>query len=272
MKKLFHLLFLIALFNSSIHAQDWTSFGVRSNSLGNASVTLSDSWSYFNNPATTSLIQKKQVAFNYENKYLLKEFQKQSISLTIPLKKGVFSFGSYFQGNQNLRSYRSGLGYSLKLIDKLQIGTQLNIQGIQLPSYYGNKTTVTAEIGILSNLTSKWTFGCAIFNLTNSKISLTGYERIPSRIRIGTSYTFSKEIMTLIEFEKTNLTPIRFKTGIEYSLRSIFFTRLGISTTPLEINFGFGIKWKQFLFDLGSNYHSILGYSPSISMNYQLSK
>ena len=54
---------------------------------------------------------------SYENRFLLKELQSQGLTAVIPLKSGVLSVGAQSFGYTEFRTYRSGLGYSLKLSD-----------------------------------------------------------------------------------------------------------------------------------------------------------
>ena len=106
--------------------------GSRSNSLANASVCLEDVYAYHNNPANLSFIKNVSVGLSYENRFLLKELQNQSLAIAIPLKYGVLSIGGNTFGHQNFRTFKSGLGYAMLLTKDLSMGIQMNHQMIRL--------------------------------------------------------------------------------------------------------------------------------------------
>ena len=82
------------LFYSSAYSQGWLPMGSRSQSIANASVAISDLWSYHHNPAASSKVKNFGVGLSYENRFLLKELQSQGLTIVVPLKKGVVSAGS----------------------------------------------------------------------------------------------------------------------------------------------------------------------------------
>ncbi|MBI1836681.1 MAG: hypothetical protein HYR91_05395 [Flavobacteriia bacterium] len=251
-----------------IYSQSISNFGSRSNALGNASVTLDDVWSFYNNPGSIAKIKSTTFGLAYQNKYNLKETQYQAFVLAIRLKKNVFSGGGIYYGNDAFKYYKIGFGYGLKLTDKLYAGVQLNTIGIRLPSYYGSTSKLTAEIGLLAELTEKILLGCSIYNITNSKLANYQNERLSTVMKIGLSYSISTHINYLIEIEKDIYNPIRIKSGIEYQIKNKFFLRTGVTSKPISINFGFGYKLKQFQMDLGSSFQQRIGWSTNFSLNY----
>jgi hypothetical protein len=249
--------------------QDCLPLGSRSNSLGNASVTFSDVWSYHHNPGATATIRNRQFGICYQNRFLLKELQSQGVTFIQPLPKGVFSVGAQLFGFNQYRSYRVGAGYSLKLSELLFAGVQLNYQGIKLNEYYGSKNTLTAELGILTKISEHWKIGFSAFNLGRAKLTVDGSNRLTTTLRLGTSYSFSKQVLIACEIAKNDRYPLRFKSGIEYNpLKSLYF-RGGVASNPIELSFGFGYKSGCMQLDLGSSYHQLLGWSPNIALTFQ---
>ncbi|NRA13435.1 MAG: hypothetical protein HRT57_15930 [Crocinitomicaceae bacterium] len=259
---------LIGLFQFS-YAQGWVPSGGKSMSMANASVCNNDVWGFHNNPGALADVEKITVGLSYENRFLLKELQSQGIAVAVPLKMGVLSFGGHMYGYNQFRSYKAGLGYSMKLADKFYAGVQLNYQGLRLSQNYGGVNSMTAEVGVYGKITDQWKVGIAVFNLGRSKLSDYQDDRFSTIMRIGSSYTFSKKVMFSGEFEKDLDNPIRLRTGMEYQLINNFFVRGGFATAPVELTFGFGYKFKQIQLNFGSAYHQILGWSPHFSLVYQ---
>ena len=265
-------IFLMTIFIFSLQfsfCQGWLPMGSRSHALGNASVAIDDIWAYHHNPANLVSVKKLGFGLSYENRFLLKELQSQGLVVALPLKAGVISFGLQSFGFKNFRTNRLGLGYSMKLADFLSCGVQLNYHQVRLTDAYGRKDALTAELGLRADITDNWKVAFSIFNLTRTKISEFGEDRLTTLMRLGTQYTFSEKVMLVAELEKNIEFPVRFKTGIEYSPIRKLFLRGGFATQPIELSAGLGYRFKeQFQLDLGSAYHQILGWSPNFSFTY----
>lgn len=265
-------IFLVTIFIFSLQfsfGQGWLPMGSRSHALGNASVAIDDIWAYHHNPANLVSVKKLGFGLSYENRFLLKELQSQGFVVALPLKAGVISFGLQSFGFKNFRTNRLGLGYSMKLAEFLSCGIQLNYHQVRLTDAYGRKDALTAELGLRANITDNWKVAFSVFNLTRTKISEFGEDRLSTLMRLGTQYTFSEKVMLVAELEKNIEFPVRFKTGIEYSPIRKLFLRGGFATQPIELSAGLGYRFKeQFQLDLGSAYHQILGWSPNFSFTY----
>lgn len=267
-------IFLMTIFIFSLQfsfCQGWLPMGSRSHALGNASAAIDDIWAYHHNPANLVSVKKLGFGLSYENRFLLKELQSQGFVVALPLKAGVISFGLQSFGFKNFRTNRLGLGYSMKLAEFLSCGVQLNYHQVRLTDAYGRKDALTAELGLKANITDNWKVAFSVFNLTRTKISEFGEDRLTTLMRFGTQYTFSEKVMFVAELEKNIEFPVRFKTGLEYSPIKKLFLRGGFATQPIEISAGLGYRFKeQFQLDIGSAYHQILGWSPNFSFTYQM--
>lgn len=261
-------LFFLLVFSPLITwGQGYTPFGARLASMGNSGVAVEDVWSYHHNPAALTGIKNFSAGLAYENRFLLRELQSQAMTVVLPIKTGVISFGAQMYGYELFRSQKAGIGYSLKLSEKFSAGVQLNYQGIRLTENYGSKHTVTAEAGIMGSITEDWKVGMSIFNLGRAKLAEFADDRFSTVMRLGTSYSLSKVLFTG-EIEKDLDHPLRIKAGFEYEPIDRFYFRFGAGTKPVDISFGFGYKWKFLQLDLGSSYHQQLGWSPHFSLNY----
>ena len=252
-----------------VFGQGVTTNSSRSMSMANASTTFNDVWAFHNNPGALADVEQLSIGLSYENRFLLKELQTQGIAVAIPLKVGVISAGGDVFGYRNYRSYRAGLGYSMKLSDNFFAGVQLNYQGLALSSNYGSKNTMTAAAGIYAKVTDNWKIGVSAFNIGRAKLSDFEDDRFSTVIRLGTSFSFSKKFLLSFEGEKDLDYDFRLKTGLEYEALKRFFLRAGVATHPLEVSFGLGYHFEQFHIDLGSSYHQILGWSPHFSFVFQ---
>ena len=243
--------------------------GSRSNSLANASVCLEDVYAYHNNPANLSFVKNVSVGLSYENRFLLKELQNQSLAIAIPLKYGVLSIGGNTFGYQNFRTFKSGLGYAMLLTKDLSMGIQMNHQMIRLSEAYGINQTVTGELGLSYSVNGDWSIGMSVYNIGRNKLSLYPEDRYSTTMRLGTKYQLSEKTMLLAEFEKDVEHDLRSKVGIEYlPVKSLAF-RGGFATSPIELSFGLGwLISEKYTLDFGTQFHQFLGWSPHISFKY----
>lgn len=238
-------------------------------SMANASITLNDVWAYQNNPAALGDIQQFEVGLSYENRFLLKELQSQGFSVAVPLKVGVLSAGGQMYGYTQFRTYKAGLGYSMKLSEKLFAGVQMNYLGLQLSEGYGSANTLSGEAGVYAKITDHWKVGAVVNNFGRAKLSDFEDDRFSTVMRVGTSYSFSEKVILAFEVDKDLDYDPRFKTGIEYEVAKNFRLRGGLATAPVEVTFGAGYLFNQIEVNIGSSYHQILGWSPHFSILFR---
>jgi hypothetical protein len=253
-------------------SQGYLPVGGRANSMANATVALSDAWSFHHNPGALAKLDKLSIGVSYENRFLIKELQSQGFVYIQPVKSGVISFGAQSYGYSDFRTFRGGLGYSMKLTEKFMAGVQLNYQNLRLTDFYGSRQSVTAEFGLLCLITENWHVGMSIFNIGRAKLSSYQDDRFSTVMRLGTSFAFSDKLILAAETEKHIDYPLRVKSGLDYALAKHFYLRAGVATQPIELTFGFGYRMKSVLLDFGSAYHQLLGFSPHFGLTYTRSK
>lgn len=266
------LLFILVMISSVSFGQGIYPSGARSMSMGNASVTFYDVWSHFNNPGAIGKVESFTAGISYENRFLLKELQSQSIATVIPLKVGAVSVGGQMFGYREFRTYKAGAGYGLRLGEKFYAGVQLNYLGLQLNNAYGSKHGVSGDLGMLGEVTENWIIGFSVANVFRSKLSEFQDDRMTTLMRFGSSYILSEKALISGEVEKDISNPMRFKAGVEYKPIDNFSLRGGMATAPIEFSFGLGYQAKSISINAGSSYHQILGWSPHFGLTFMNKK
>jgi len=265
------IIVIVLLVTGYSFGQGWAPAGSRSRGMGDASVTLQDVWAYHHNPGALAGVTKLGIGIGYENRFLLKELQTQSMSVAIPMKKGVISAGAQSFGYTQFRTMKAGVGYSLKLSDILALGVQMNLHQIRLGQGYGNVFKATGEAGLLAQVNPKWHIGFAVVNFSRVKLSAYQEDRLTTVMRLGSSFKFSDKLLVCVEGEKNVDFPLRGKAGLEYSPINHLSFRTGFSTQPIEVNGGVGYAFKGIYFlDFGSAFTQQLGWSPNVSFTYRL--
>ena len=248
--------------------------GARPAAMGNAALTFTDIWSSFHNQAGLGYIDKFTAGAFYESRFLIDGLAFAGFAGATPLGKGTiglnysnFGFGAYNEG-------KVGLAYGMKLADGFSVGVQLNYHNTQISAEnYGSTGALTAEVGFRVEVSERVSIGAHLFNPTRTTLIDNGDlaipdEKIPTVIRLGAGYQISDEVLFAGEVEKDIAQDVLFRGGIEYHPADILYLRMGASSEPNLFSFGLGLNFDQFNFDLATNYHSLLGYSPQISLTY----
>ena len=262
------LTFSIFLFGNAL-AQGIHPAGSRSLSMANASNTFVDVWSHMNNPGAVANIERFSAGLHYENRYLLKELQTQGFATAIPLRKGVLSVGGNSFGFRSFRTTKLGVGYGLKLSEHLSLGVQLNYLGLTQPENYGNKHSVSGEVGLLASITDNWKVGFSANNIGRARLIDFEDDRFSTRVTFGTSYHFSESFLCALEVEKILESATRVKAGIEYQPMDNLFLRAGFATARPELSFGLGYDFGLINLAIGSAYDQVLGWSPNFTIQYE---
>jgi len=252
-------------FAFAINAQGWLSQGARVGGMANNGVTFIDAFSYHHNPGALGFVEEGTAGISYESRYALKELQSQSIAVAVPLKVGVISGGGQFYGYETYRTTRAGLGYSMKLSEKISAGVQFNYLGMNLGSYYGSKHGISAELGALAKLTDKVSIGFSVVNLGRAKLADFKDDRFGTLLRLGISYQLIEELLIVAEIEQEVTYDTRLRAGIEYHPIDLLYIRAGVQGAPMDFAFGFGLKYERFKLDLSTQYNQVLGWTPAAS-------
>jgi hypothetical protein len=268
-----HALLSLCIFHCSIlflYAADNYPVGARAAGIANASVTLTDAWACFHNQAGLAYLKNTVTGASFDNRFSISDLSTKGFVFASPLKAGTFGLSASVFGYSKYNEKKAGFTYAKKFGEKVSAGLQLDYLNTFIgDEYYGSKSSFVVEGGLLTEPIKDFKLGFHIFNPTRAKLAEYADERIPTIVRVGVSYTFSEKVFWNAEEEKDIDQQAIFKSGIEYHINEPLFLRVGISTNPTLVSFGFGIRMKQLSFDAASSYHQVLGFSSSFSLNYE---
>ncbi|MEI7499145.1 MAG: hypothetical protein WCK84_01750 [Bacteroidota bacterium] len=246
--------------------------GGRSSAMGGTSVAISDFWSISNNQAGAAWLKGGSAGLYVENHFILKELMYQQIGLALSLKAGTFGLIINRFGNTRYNEIKAGLSYSRMFGMHFSMGVQIDYLRINIKDEYGAKNLLSFEIGLMYKANQRLNIGVHLLNPVPVKITAYPKEQLPTIITIGLSYQFSDTFIATIEAEKDLEHKPLLRAGAEYRFARLFYARLGISTNPMSFTFGFGLEFARIKMDIASEYHQVLGFSPSVSIVYSISK
>jgi hypothetical protein len=244
--------------------------GARAIGMGGVSVTTSDLWSAGNNQAGNAWTPGISCGIFFENRFMVKELSYKSFALTVNGKPGAFSAVCIHFGTSLYNETKAGCSYSRKFGNHFSTGIQLNYYRIQIGDGYGCKNLFNCELGLMFRPDRHFVAGFHCVNPVPVRISLVSDESLPTLIQLGLSYCYSEVLILSAEIEKDILNKPLIRIGAEYRFARILSARTGISTGPFQFSIGAGILVNRFSIDLASEYHQYLGFSPSVSIQYQI--
>lgn len=273
--KPFGLLLCLILIPSLLPASgDPPAGGARAAALGGAfTAARGDVWSLFYNPAALSSLTGPSAGFAYERRFALSSLNYASAAFAMPfagnqgagLSLSSYGFSGYIES-------RAGLGYGITVLKIISIGASLNYFQVAVPDY-GSASGLMADAGLLVKVNEQIHVGFNGRNMNRAQIrTLQGQEELPTVFNAGLSYQPTDKVMVLADVQKDVDHPVSFRGGIEYSPAEVLSIRAGVSTEPLSLTGGVGVKWKVLRFDLASSYTSRLGYSPYFSLTGLIGK
>jgi hypothetical protein len=244
--------------------------GARALGVANASVTLADGWSLFNNPGGIAGIKQTYVVFAYDNRYGMPGMQSIATGLIYPSAYGSFGFSIHRFGDDLYSEHLLGVAYSHK-ISRVQLGIKANYVQIHAENL-GSRGRLALEFGGIAEILPQLSFGAHIYNFNQAKLAEYQDERIPTIMKAGISYKPFPKLLMVIETEKDVDFKANIKTGLEYEIVKNLQLRTGISSNPAVTHFGIGFKPRNFQFDYALRTHPNLGISHHISLAFRFEK
>lgn len=263
---------IIAIFclNSKARSDNYPA-GARFSGMANASVAIFDIWSGYHNQAGLANIERITAGVFYDNRYNLKEVGIKAATILLPVSGGNFNLNYTQFGFKLYQESKFGLAYARALGKHLWAGIQLDYFRLRLAHTYGKGDTYTFETGILVEPFKDLFLGFHLFNPIQASINtLDSQEELPVRARLGLAWILSKQLILSLDTEKDMEHNLNTKIGMEYQVANNIYMRAGVASIPKTISMGLGLIFKHIKTDIAFSHHSVLGYSPSISLNFNL--
>lgn len=267
---LFPLLFLI--FPKKIPAQIGYRLvnGGQSAAMSHASSAVASPDAVFQNPASLIYTYRPTLTLATEMRLGVKELRPIGIGFIQPTTSGVFGFSFQHFGFSAFQQQKLGVAYARHFSEKITVGVQLDYLHLQAPDY-GNAHLLTFEIGCNTLITKDLVIAAYLFNPLG--VRLRESEKTPSVFRLGAAYTVNKYVTLAAEVEKSIVDAPNFCFGMDYKIAETFAVRCGFSSLTTSFSLGIGYFFSpNCVINLSLNHQSLLGSTPSASVNYAFGK
>jgi hypothetical protein len=244
--------------------------GARAAAMGNVSVMYPGFWSTWHNQAGLGFYDHFSIGFHHENRFVVPEFNLNSIGATIPTGRGTFGLSYHYFGHPVYHESKFGLAFGKAFHERVAVGLQLDYLNTFINNELGNSGTVAIEAGIMAEPIDHLLLGFHVYNPTGTSIPKMRGEKVPVILRAGLGYRFGERLFLGVETEKDlDIAVPQYKLGLEYRLIEYIYARMGIILQEyLEHSFGVGFCLLNFHASLAFSYHQLVGYTPYFSLHY----
>jgi hypothetical protein len=231
--------------------------------MGYASSAYADTWSIFNNVAGLGRVKQFSSSLAYEIQQNLVDANRMALSIASPSSIGSFGLGIFRFGNEIYNEHLVSLA-AANQIGNTALGIKTNY--VQYRSEgFGTSSALSVDFGGLTQITPRLFIGAYINNLTQSRISMTDGERLPTKLVAGFGYRASDGVFIGTELEKDIDYEATWRSGLEYTLYKRVFFRTGFNLNPTAAYFGLGVQKKRLKFDYAIKFNKGLGLAYQIS-------
>jgi len=240
-----------------------TLMGGRSAALGNASSTISDYWSSFNNIAGIAKTKSTAVNFAYAVNPFLPGADRAAAVINLPIGIGAFGAGVFKFGDELYSEQVLAVGYANQF-GLASLGLKVNYIQYKAEGF-GNQSAISIQFGGIAELTPKVLVGAYISNLNQPQLSTDTNEKLPAILTTGIRFIPEESLTLLLEIEKNLIYKPTFKGGVEYAIHKKVNIRTGFNLNPNSIHGGVGYQSARLIIDYA------LQYNAEIKTTYQLS-
>jgi hypothetical protein len=164
------------------------------------------------------------------------------------------------------KEQRIRLMYGRKLSPVFSLGGGFDFLTVNAQDY-GKSRTFTFGLALLAQPMKQLSLGFRLSNPVEAKIN---EQKLPTVIKLGGTYEFSKLFKLLFETEKDIDRPALIKAGLEYKPQGRIVIRAGVRNgrnLPARLGLGVGLRLKSGLaVDFGSEWHTQLGITPALTV------
>lgn len=231
-----------------------------SSAIAHTSVARNDTWSAFHNPAALVQQERFQLAFQYENKYLianLSTYLLQAAYSNRYVNVGIsYSFFGYSVYSEMMTAVTLARSFG-----RFSLGLQGNIISIYGGQSIGYRTTAVPQLGVNISLTDNLSLGFQTFNPFLQSVKLTETKRpIPAVYSVGTDYRFYKGMRWDVQIDYNTHAGLQIATGYEWQAIHELCVKIGVYYQKYVVGcLGVGLNFADFKADLNAEWHPVLG-------------
>lgn len=240
-------------------------------SIAGVSSPVTSRWSAFGNPASMIQTTPWQFAVQYENRYMLRQFNNVTAQAAYCNKYVNVGLCVTRFGYKHYGEIVVGLAFAHNFADKFSLGLQANYYAAYMGAEEGYRGTVLPQIGFTVAAGKHVTIGFQTFNpfMQHVKARSGAKKQLPSIYTLGVDYRFYRGFSWLTELQKNLRGDWRVATGVEWQAIEMLRVKLGMHADRYFVGcLGVGMTFKGFGFDINAELHPILGVCLQGNIHY----
>jgi hypothetical protein len=215
------------------------------------------------NPATLTQFSNNTLGVQQILRFSIKELQQNSIYVMTKLWSKPIAIGYQHQGFESYKLGHIYLSTALKLNEQLSIGIKTKFQYLHT-NFSSTQVLFQPELGCIYTSTNKLKYAVHIQVPFRSGTNIVWR----SRIKTGIGYQASKYVNLFYAFEYYELKNPIHAFAINYELIQKLNLNVSLKNKDPFLGLGIQYKLKSIVIENAYNYHSQLGISPCIGVNY----
>lgn len=214
--------------------------------------------------SAATFLSHSLVVASFKNQFLLPELMEKSFSLQYHYRENLFSAGVYHDGYSKYGEMVLSGGYARSFARKFAFGMQfyyLMSHAFQYPLQH----SFTFDLSFQALINERLGFGVMVYNPAMLKYGVTGEQVIPMLIRLNGFFKMSDKLIFSGTIEKSLPGNFDASFAIGYLIRNLF---LSGEVSLTHLSFRTQLRWRSFAFEIESQYHYRLGFSPALFLYY----
>lgn len=237
--------------------------------MGNTGLALPSIYNLTVNPSGLTKLSNTQVAAAYQPHFLTNDIQSQALFSAVPIKNknaiGIAINNYGLKGTSSLSTWRTI--YARAFGDFISTSLSANYHQYQVKGYGGDQT-FSLDLGFHFTISEMFAVGMLLRNISFSSFDDTIDQHIAKEVGLGVLYRLSRELFVSADVYYSAIQKIDPRVGFAYDIDRLFVLRAGVTAKPMQYFAGLGITVGKFIFDISSSFHTRIGYSPQIALNY----
>lgn len=242
--------------------------GVRSSSMGNAYVALSNEGDgIYYNPAGLAKIKRAEFTSMHTSLYSQSELSYDVFNIIQPMMPfSVIGFGYSRFGSDIYIEKEILLSMSRYITNKHSFGLTLKQLSVDIENT-PKRDGFSMDFGFLVDLEKNFSFGLSVINLNNPKMN----ELVPKTYKGGFMFSPNENLIFCFDVSKqSGDKKYNFSIGEEFKMTRNFKLRAGYSTYPVQFSTGFGFEFKNIRLDYAFKNHDTLNSTHRVSFTYMM--
>jgi hypothetical protein len=221
------------------------------------------------NAASAAMLENSTVGAAAINRWLINDLNQYAMCAVVHTSVGNIGLQLDFLRYGEFAEAKPAVGYA-KMLGQIFLGLQFHYHVIRINGYEKN-SALTPELGMIWKIRDNVYTGVSIYRpiLLKNRIPQNGFGY---NYASGIGFEISQQVLLAASISLPEDQRSQLNLGIQYQFAQQFFASLGINCQNNEWNGEAGWKWNSVKIKTMISYHTRLGFSPGLIMEFVFNK